>query len=274
MYTKRTRASAPLASKPRLIIIEGNICAGKSTLSRELAAATQMELFLEPTATNPFLEKYYQNPKAYALKMQLWLLRQRYVAFVTAIKHIFKTGKGVILDRSVFSDWVFAEQNRRDGNIDEAGFQYYMHLRNRMLARLPLPHIAVYLDVPAKVCCERIHALRKRDCESGIPIEYLEGLHSCYNEFASDLKASGANVLNLQWSEFGNAGHVAAQVEASGFAEWENGESIRAFINDKQEVEQAMLGGDLAVEFDDEHVNTNEFSAAMETDALKDCPLR
>lgn len=53
---------------------------------------------------NPFLEKYYAEPKQYALPMQLWLLKQRYVTFINAIKFVMEKGgstAGVVLDRSV-----------------------------------------------------------------------------------------------------------------------------------------------------------------------------
>jgi deoxyadenosine/deoxycytidine kinase len=56
----------------------GNISAGKSTLCRDLASELGFELFLEPVVTNPYLELYYGDAKAYGLAMQLWLLRQRY----------------------------------------------------------------------------------------------------------------------------------------------------------------------------------------------------
>ena len=54
---------------------------------------------------NPFLEPYYKDPKKYALPMQLWLLKQRFVTYVKAIKYCLSTSgstKGVILDRSVW----------------------------------------------------------------------------------------------------------------------------------------------------------------------------
>lgn len=133
----------PVANK--LVIIEGNISSGKSTLVRELESLLQYRVFLEPTLSNPYLEKFYKgslstlrsrlcgdvvlvlsplrlrrggrrrlafwrqhlvfsrlcrardgepfpDPKAYALKMQLWLLRNRFRTFVAALRHIETTG--------------------------------------------------------------------------------------------------------------------------------------------------------------------------------------
>lgn len=53
---------------------------------------------------NPFLEPYYKEPKKYALPMQLWLLKQRFVTYVKAVKYCMHNAdetRGVILDRSV-----------------------------------------------------------------------------------------------------------------------------------------------------------------------------
>jgi NADH dehydrogenase (ubiquinone) 1 alpha subcomplex subunit 10 len=97
--------------------------------------------------------------------MQLWLLTQRYYTYISALEHILETGAGVILDRSVYSDWVFAERNRLDGNIPEDGFQLYLSLRKKMLERLPAPQVMIYLDVSPEECYRRVHNLRQRTCE-------------------------------------------------------------------------------------------------------------
>ncbi len=131
------------AAEMSLIIVEGNISAGKSSLCRSLAGLLGFELFLEPTVTNPFLAKFYKDPKKWALRMQIWLLKQRFRTYISAIRHIIATGKGAILDRSIYSDWVFAERNRLDGNISEEGFAYYQALRDQMLLQLPTPHAMV-----------------------------------------------------------------------------------------------------------------------------------
>jgi hypothetical protein len=54
-------------------------------------------------------------------QLQVWIYRQRYLAFVEASRHVAETGQGVILDRSVYSDKVFADVNLDDKNITEEG---------------------------------------------------------------------------------------------------------------------------------------------------------
>jgi deoxyadenosine/deoxycytidine kinase len=44
---------------PTVIILEGNISAGKTSLARDLGNMLDYHVFFEPTITNPYLEKFY-----------------------------------------------------------------------------------------------------------------------------------------------------------------------------------------------------------------------
>lgn len=203
--------------RPSLVIVEGNISAGKSTLTRDLAATLGYRVFLEPTTTNPYLADFYRDPKRFALKMQIYMLRRRYRVYLAALKHIVETGEGAVLDRSIFSDWVFAEKNRLDGNIDSEGFWYYTQLRAKMLEQLPYPHFTVYLDVAPGVCHERIHGVRKRAAEvdSGIPLEYLQGLDTCYQLFLREMRAQGSTIVSFDWANFGSVDQIKSEMVRS-----------------------------------------------------------
>lgn len=54
----RSPSSTGVQRRP-VVIVEGNIGAGKSTLCRQLAKEMNYTIFLEPTVGNPYLEKYY-----------------------------------------------------------------------------------------------------------------------------------------------------------------------------------------------------------------------
>eukprot|EP01028_Stygiella_incarcerata_P004638 TRINITY_DN20330_c0_g1_i1.p1 TRINITY_DN20330_c0_g1~~TRINITY_DN20330_c0_g1_i1.p1 ORF type:complete len:330 (+),score=84.09 TRINITY_DN20330_c0_g1_i1:268-1257(+) len=214
-------------SRARIVIVEGNISAGKSTLSTYLGDQKEFRVFLEPTLKNPYLAKFYQNPRKYALKMQIWLLRQRFYMYLAALRHVYETGEGVVLDRSVFSDIVFAVKNKIDGNISEEGFKYYMQLREQMLEGLPIPDTTLFLDVSPKVCFDRIHKVRCRACETVIPLEYLSGLHECYLDFLGMMEKGGSDVIRIDWGAFGDMNEVLHTLTgsvrgkcASGFEDW------------------------------------------------------
>lgn len=76
----------------KVVILEGNIGVGKTTLACTLGRELNYRVMLEPTAKNPYLAKFYKDPKNYALKLQLWIFRQRFMMYVEALKHLIETG--------------------------------------------------------------------------------------------------------------------------------------------------------------------------------------
>ena len=179
-----------ITPRGKLVIIEGNIGVGKTTLSQRLATLLKYKLFLEPTSKNPYLEKFYAEPKKYALKLQLWIFQQRLMIYIQAVKHMFETGQGVLLDRSVFSDKVFADVGFADSNITPEGYGFYMSIRGRALEGLPIPHVTLFLNTDPKVCQQRIKT-RGRSCEKGIPVSYLQSLHDAYQVFIAEMRGGG-----------------------------------------------------------------------------------
>ena len=206
--TLRRRASSTRKRPVQLVVVEGNISAGKSTLCRGLAKARGYTVFLEPTAANPYLELYYKEPKKYALPLQMWMLEHRFMSYLEALKLAWSEDEsgdqvnGILLDRSIFSDWVFAKKNFDDGNITKEGYDHYMNVRNQMLERIPLPDVMINLNVSPEECYRRVHYGRQRNYESGIPLEYLQGLTDCYNELAADLERRNVRVLDLKSDAF------------------------------------------------------------------------
>ena len=63
---------------PKYIAIEGNIGAGKTTLSKLLAKHLNARLVLEEFEENPFLSKFYKDPKRYAFSVEMAFLADRY----------------------------------------------------------------------------------------------------------------------------------------------------------------------------------------------------
>ncbi|KAL0486375.1 deoxyguanosine kinase [Acrasis kona] len=200
-YLNMVRASKIM--KGMLAIVEGNISAGKTTLCRDLAKTINFKPYFEPHIENPWLEKFYNEPKKYAFQLQMFMLHHRFDTFKSAIKLLEqKDHNGVLLDRSIYSDWVFAKKNYDDGNISEVQFRQYLEVRQNMLQQVPIPDVTIYLDVHPEVCLHRIKNVRGIACESSIPIEYLEGLDSCYKVFLNEMRTIGSNVVIQDWNEF------------------------------------------------------------------------
>ncbi|XP_065053439.1 deoxyguanosine kinase-like isoform X2 [Rhopilema esculentum] len=187
----------------KLIILEGNIAAGKSTLSKRLGEYFNYVIFEEPAPKNPYLAKFYKEPRKYALKLQLWLFEQRYLMYINGLKHILETGQGVVLDRSVYSDLVFTNVIFEDGNMSHNGYQYYLNVREKAMENIPAPFAAIYLNVSPKVCFDRI-VKRGREYEQTIPLDYLDRLGKEHEAVFSSVRENDMfPVISYDWSDFG-----------------------------------------------------------------------
>lgn len=191
----------PRNKNMQMIIIEGPIGVGKSTLTSKLAEELNAKPYFEPVETNPYLELYYADRKRYALPMQFYLMSQRFAMHQEAIEHIWKTKQPVIFDRSIYGDGVFAKRNWLDGNMSDLDYDNYMKMRNVMTKFLMVPHVTLYLDCNPETCLNRINS-RARGCESGIPISYLKGLNELYSELMYDMKVMGSRVIKVDYNEF------------------------------------------------------------------------
>ena len=200
------------------ISIEGNIGAGKSTLAKGLASHFNLKLFEEPVDANPYLEKFYAEPKKYALDMQLWLLASRFRDHVQGTELAWKgmgndTGtNGVLFDRSLYGDSVFERVNYDLGNIDDVGHEHYHMHRDTMMRYVMAPHKVLYLKVAPEVCMERI-AKRGRVFEKGITEEYLKHLEQYHVFMLNEMRIAGSDVHTLDWSVYQSVGDLIGEIE-------------------------------------------------------------
>ena len=62
----------------RYLVVEGNIGAGKTTLSTMLSTHFSARLVLEQFSDNPFLPGFYEDPGKYSFPLELSFLAERY----------------------------------------------------------------------------------------------------------------------------------------------------------------------------------------------------
>jgi len=201
-------------SEPRFIVVSGLIGVGKSTLCKSLADHLDYQPIFEPVDDNPYLERFYKDPHKWAYPMQEFLKHRRFAAYQYAawgIKH--GAFKGVVLDRSIHEDTVFAEINAKIGTIDSLNWKTYLQGFNDFQTFLPEPDVYIYLDASPEVCHERIKA-RARPAEAksgfddgeeqdGIPLDYLRTLHNGYQDWLKEI-APRIPTVKIDWSKFKN----------------------------------------------------------------------
>jgi deoxyadenosine/deoxycytidine kinase len=173
-------AAAPVT--PRFIVVEGPIGVGKTSLARRLCTSLSAEPIFEQAAANPFLERFYRNPRAAAFPTQLYFLFQRaqQLAGLTQ-QDLFAPVR--VSDYLLEKDRLFARIT-----LDEAEYQLYEQVHAKLGILAPKPDLVIYLQAPVDVLIERI-AKRGIDFEQYIERDYLQRLNEAYARFFHEYEA-------------------------------------------------------------------------------------
>jgi len=159
------------------IAIEGNIGAGKTTLSRMLAEDLQARLILEAFADNPFLPLFYDNPERYAFTVELFFMTERHKQLQAELsqKNLFQ--ERVVADYYFFKTLLFARNN-----LNEAEYRLFQRLFKVLNASFPRPDVLVYLHRPVDQLMANIQK-RGRSFEADIKADYLQTIQQAYLDF-------------------------------------------------------------------------------------------
>ena len=190
------------------ITIEGNIGAGKTTLAHLLAKKLNARIILEEFADNPFLPKFYENPKQYAFPLELFFMAER-----------FKQLKDMIHTKDLFqsvtvSDYLFTKCLLfAKVNLPEEEFRLYQKLFDIIHQQLVFPDILIYLHSPVSKLQFNIKK-RNRSYEQQITDEYLFNIQETYTSYIKqhNIKTLFIDVSNADF--LGNEKHLQVILDA------------------------------------------------------------
>lgn len=161
---------------PGYIAVEGAIGVGKTTLARRLAASFNYEMLAEDAGENPFLERFYTNPREAALATQLFFLFQRAQKLAELKQRdIFQPVR--VADFLIEKDPLFARIN-----LDADEYALYEKVYRQLTIDAPRPDLVIYLQASTDVLLERIEQ-RGIAYEQSIGADYLERLNDVYSQF-------------------------------------------------------------------------------------------
>ena len=176
-------------SPPRYIAVEGPIGVGKTSLSKRLAESFNYELLLEKSEENPFLDRFYEEPKQHALSTQLFFLLQRAQQLQELRQEdMFQPLR--IADWLIDKDRLFAKEN-----LDSDEYALYVDVFKHLTVDAPIPNLVIYLQAPTEILIDRIQK-RGIPAEQFIEPEYIENLSSAYAEFFHYYTKSPLLIIN------------------------------------------------------------------------------
>jgi deoxyguanosine kinase len=173
----------------RFIVVEGPIGVGKTSLAVRLGASLSADVVLEQAAQNPFLERFYRNPRAGAFPTQLYFLFQR-AQQLAALKQQDLFSPVLVADYLLEKDRLFARVT-----LDEAEYSLYEQVSAKLDIQPPKPDLVIYLQAPVGVLLERI-AKRGISYEQQIDPQYLERLNQSYARFFHEYDSSPLLIVN------------------------------------------------------------------------------
>ena len=165
-----------MAAEKRYIAVEGPIGVGKTTLAQMLATALDGDLLLERTEDNPFLEKFYQDRRRYALQTQLFFLVTRYQQ-QKDLNQLDLFQRIIVSDHLFDRDRIFAHIN-----LDKDELRLYDTIYALLEARITRPDLVILLQARPEILKERIRTRGKRR-ERDISLEYLEEVAEAYKDY-------------------------------------------------------------------------------------------
>jgi deoxyguanosine kinase len=179
------------------IAIEGVIGAGKTSVATLLAERIKAKLILENFENNPYLGKFYKNPKEYAFRTQIFFLLERY----NQLQELNQKG---LFENFIVSDYIF-EKDKIFAylNLNDDELKIYDLIAQTLDRNIVAPDLVIYLQSSVERLMKNIRT-RDRLVEKEISEDYIDNLNDAYNYFFSRYKNSRVMVVNCEEIDFVN----------------------------------------------------------------------
>ena len=180
------------------IAVAGNIGSGKTTLTRLLSQHYGWEPKYEDVDVNPYLSDFYNDMQRWSFNLQIYFLNKR----LQGIVDIRNSQMDVIQDRTIYEDArIFAPNLHAMGLLSTRDFENYKSLFELMISLVKPPDLLIYLKASIPTLVYQINK-RGREYESGIRVDYLEGLNERYEDWVANYTDGKKLILNVDELKF------------------------------------------------------------------------
>ena len=161
----------------QFVAIEGNIGAGKTTLTNRISTEWGCQTILEQFTDNPFLPLFYKQPERYAFPVELFFMTERHKQLQEILTQQSLFQPLVLADYFFIKTLLFARNN-----LLEEEYRLFQRLFDVLNASFPKPGLLVYIHRPINALLKNI-SKRGRSYETDISREYLQSLQEAYLEY-------------------------------------------------------------------------------------------
>lgn len=188
----------PSLSRHRFIAIEGNIGTGKTSLCLKMSDDYACRLVLEGFADNPFLQKFYENPKRYAFPVELFFMTERHKQMQEAFGSVGLFEDFILSDYSFPKTLLFAQNNLTTDEL-----RLFQRIYQVLFAQFPNPDLLVYLHRPVENLMSQIKK-RGREYEKDITPEYLLSIQNAYFEYFKGITQFPVVIVDVREMDYLN----------------------------------------------------------------------
>jgi deoxyguanosine kinase len=190
----------PLDSIPleqfNYIAFEGNIGAGKTTLSTKIAEDFNAKTVLERFADNPFLPKFYEDQNRYAFPLEMSFLADRYKQLSDDLAQFDLFKDFIVADYHIFKSLIFAKIT-----LAEDEYRLYRTLFDIVYREMPKPDLYIYLYQNTERLLANIKK-RGRSYEQNIPADYLDKINSGYLDYIKSQTDLNVLIIDVSHRDF------------------------------------------------------------------------
>ena len=177
-YSRTSKSSEKSTTHPqfgsKLILIEGAIGVGKTSLTRLLADRWNCRSFFEVFEENPFLTGgFYEKPGSHAFNTETFFLLSRFRQQQELLKSPELTVSDYMFEKSA----IFASLNLQGKDLD-----IYQSVYEKFASEVRTPDLIVFLQADLETLLRRIY-FRDRRFERSLSPAYLEKLMNEYYRF-------------------------------------------------------------------------------------------
>lgn len=178
------------------IAIEGNIGAGKTSLSTMMSRDFNAKLILERFADNPFLPKFYKEPQRYAFTLEMSFLADRYQQISDDLAQLDLFKDFIVSDYDVFKSLIFSKIT-----LPEDEFMLYRKLFYQVYKDIAKPDLYVYLYQNTERLQQNIKK-RGRNYEQDIKDDYLDDINAGYLDFLKKHPEFNVKIIDISDKDF------------------------------------------------------------------------